>query len=217
MHVFTKRSSLVAAAIALVATGLVLGPVARAQSKSATQSVDSLNKVLTEATKVRKQVQAALDSLLALSSGGTSDLTKDYKTFSKNVAGMTQTAEKVKARVEDMQQRREAYLDEWQKKMKSVSSPDIQAHMTERAKEVKRILESSQPEREAARDAFRPFMTNLQDIDKLLSVDLSAAGVTAAAPIAEDALANGNIVLQRLDAFIGSLTRVRDQISPKKK
>lgn len=200
-----------AASLVLV---LVAGSLASAQSKTAKKSVESLDSVIRETAKGRDQVHAALQSLDALGSGGS--LTKSYAKFTRNVAAMAKTKDRVVYRVDDMNARRDAYLDEWHKKAKSVNSPEIQAHMEVRREEVKRVLDSSRSAREAARDAFLPFLTNLQDIDKLLSVDLSPTGVQAAAPITESAVRNGNAVLAGLDSLLASLTRVRDQISPKK-
>jgi len=199
-----------------ILSGLVWMPAAHAQSKAATQSVDSLNAVIKEMTKGRDQVQAALDSLHALNADG-ANLTKDFNNFSKNVSAMAKTKDRVAARLTDMSARQEAYLEEWQKKMKSVSSPEIQEHMESRREDVKKVLESSKPAREAARDAFLPFLTNLQDIDRMLSVDLSPSGVAASASITESAVTNGKSVLSGLDAFLASLTQVRDEVSPKKK
>jgi uncharacterized protein YukE len=196
---------------------LALGAPVRAQSSAATKSVDSLNAVLKETTKVRTEVQGALDSLKGLTSGEHANLAKNYKSFDKNVTAMTKAVKTVEARGQDMRDRRDAYLEEWNKKAKAVSSPEIQKHMEERAAAVQRVLESIQPAGQAAREAFGPFLTELQDIDKLLSVDLSASGVAAATPIAEKAMGHGTTVLQNIDSVIASLTQIRDQVSPKAK
>jgi len=209
-----KRVMLMVPAFALAA-GLLVGSSALAQSKATQKSIDGVNAVIKEMTKGRTQVQDALDALEALNKPG-ANLTKEYSKFTKNVEAMTKTKEKVSSRIEDMNSNRDAYLDEWQKKIKDVSDPEIQALMESRREQVKSIFDSSKPAREAARDAFGPFLTNLQDIDKLLSVDLSATGVQSAATFTQSAVSNGKSVLAGLDAVIGSLTQVSDQISPKK-
>jgi hypothetical protein len=200
----------------VVLAGLAFAPIAWAQSKAATAAVDSVGAVIKEMTKGREQVQAALDALDVLHTEG-ANLRKQYASFSKNVDAMAKTKDRVVARIDDMGARRDAYLQDWQKKIKGVSSPEIQAHMEARRAEVERILDSSRPAREAARDAFLPFLANLQDVDKLLSLDLSPAGVEAAASFTESAVASGKSVLTALDAFLGSLEAVEQQISPRRK
>lgn len=207
--------------VGVVSLALVIGLLATlpavAQSKASTKSVDSLNAVLKEIQKAKDQVQGAMDSLNALTSGGEANLTKNYNTFSKNVAALNKTKESASARAEDMKTRREAYLAEWQKKSKEVSSPEIQAHMQARAEELKAMFEGLQPAGQALRDNFPPFLTELNDIQKLLSLDLSAAGVTSAAPIGQKAVTNGTAILQSLDTYLTTLTQIRDQVAPKTK
>jgi chromosome segregation ATPase len=188
-----------------------------AQSKASTKSVESVNAVLKEIEKGKAQVQAAMDSLQALASGSEKNLTKDYNTFTKNVDKLNKTSKSAVARAADMGERREAYLAEWHKKSKEVSNPEIQAHMQQRAEAVKATLAGLEPAGDALREAFPPFLSDLNDIQKMLSVDLSTDGMTAAKPIADKAVTNGNIIVQSLDTYISTLTQIRDQVAPKAK
>ena len=206
----------VVSAFVLIGLLAAMVPVV-AQSKASTKSVDSLNAVIKELQKARGQVQSAMDSLNALTAGGDANLTKNYNNFAKHVAGLNKTKETASARAEDMKARREAYLAEWQKKSQEVTSPEIQAHMQARAEEVKKVFESMQPSAQALREAFPTFLTELNDIQKMLSFDLSAAGVQSAAPIGQKAVADGNTILTSLDSMLTTLTGIRDQVAPKKK
>jgi hypothetical protein len=202
--------------VALVIGSLVALPVV-AQSKASEKNVESLNAVLKEITKGKTQVQGAMDALNALVSGGEANLTKNYNAFTKQVSGLTKTRTSVQARAEDMRTRKEAYLAEWQKKSKEVTNPEIQAHMQQRAEAIKQVMDSLQPAGDALREAFPPFFSDLNDVQKMLSVDLSPSGMTAAKPIGEKVVANGNIIVKSLDTYITTLTQVRDQIAPKAK
>jgi Protein of unknown function (DUF2959) len=208
--------SVVVSAFVLIGLLAAAAPVA-AQSKASTKSVDSLNAVLKELQKARGQVQSAMDSLGALSSGGDANLKKNYDNYTKQVSGLNKTKETASARAEDLKQRREAYLAEWQKKSQEVSDPAIQAHMQARAEEVKKVFEGMQPAAQVIRETFPPFLVKLNDIQKLLSVDLSAAGVASAAPIGQQAVQDGTTITQSLDTMITTLTGIRDQVAPPKK
>ena len=202
--------------LALVLAALVALPVA-AQSKASVKSVESLNAVLKQIEKAKAQVQGAMDALNALVSGEEKNLTKQYNAFTKQVSSLKTSSEAALARAEDMQTRREAYLAEWQKKSKQVSNPEIQAHMQQRAESVKKVMESLQPAGDALREAFPPFFSDLNDVQKMLSVDLSSEGMAAAKPIGDQIAANGNIILMNFDTYITTLTQIRDQIAPKGK
>ena len=86
-----------------------------------------------------------------------------------------------------------------------------------RAEAIKQVMDSLQPAGDALREAFPPFFSDLNDVQKMLSVDLSQSGMTAAKPIGEKVVANGNIIVKSLDTYITTLTQVRDQIAPKAK
>ncbi len=208
--------SAVVSAFVLIGLLAAAAPVA-AQSKASAKSVDSLNAVLKELQKGRAQVQSAMDSLGALSSGGDANLKKNYDNYTKQVSALNKTKETASARAEDMKVRREAYLAEWQKKSQEVTDPEIQAHMQARAEEVKKVFEGMQPAAQAIRETFPPFLAKLNDIQKLLSVDLSAAGVASAAPIGQKAVQDGTTITQSLDTMITTLTGIRDQVAPPKK
>ncbi len=212
-HGNPPRVGTILIACAIVAA-LFVSP-ALAQSKASAKAVDALGAVVKEVTEVRGQVQGAMDSLNALTSGDPKNLTKNYKAFSKNVEDMAKSQQTTAARAEDLKSRREAYLAEWQKKSEEVTNPEIQALMQQRAEAVKATFETLQPAAQAAKAAFPPFLSDLQDIQKLLSVDLSPSGVAAAAPIGQKAVANGAIVLQSIDSVLTTLNKIEAEVSPK--
>ncbi len=208
----------VAAAVAACAiVGALCVPSALAQSKASEKSIDALNAVIKEVTKVRTQVQGAMDSLTALTTSASKDLTKNFNTYSKNVENMAKGQQTIAARAEDFKARRDAYLAEWEKQMNTVTNPEIQAAMAQRQEAVKATFETLKPAAQAAREAFPPFLSDLQDIQKLLSVDLSPSGVTAAAPIGQKAVTNGTTVVQSLDTVLTTLNKIQAEVSPKTK
>jgi DUF2959 family protein len=196
-----------------IAACLAFGSLVFAQSSATKKSVEGVNTVIKEMTKGRDQVAAALDSLEALGKPG-ANMSKEYGRFTKSVAALTKSKERVMARVEDMNSRRDAYLASWHKQTKSVNNPEIKALMESRRQQVEQLFDSSKPSREAARNAFGPFLTDLQDIDTMLSVDLSPSGVQSAMTFTQNAVSNGQTVLAGLDASLQALTQVHDQLSP---
>lgn len=199
----------------LVAATLLLTPtVTFAQSKSSAKSVDSLRSLIKETTKLRDQVQGAIDSLSALTSGEGAKLPKHFKAYSKHVRKMAKTQKATRKRIADLQASREDYLQDWNRQLESVNNAEVKANMQERQQEVRKTLESARPAGEAALEAFSPFLSDLQDIQRMLSLDLSQSGVTAAAPIAAKAIGEGNPTTAGLDALITALTEIKTQVSP---
>jgi hypothetical protein len=203
----------------IVLTLLVMGSFAElpalAQSKASVKSVDSLNAVIKEVQRIRDQVQGSMDALQALTSGQAADLAKNYKAFAKYVDGAAKNQATAQKRAEELKANREEYLQEWQKKLEAVNNPDVRAHMEERKAQVAKVFESVQPSAQAVREAFPAYMSDLKDIQQMLSVDLSQSGVAAAAPIATKAVGNGTTVINNLDTLLSNLTQIRDQVSTK--
>ena len=186
---------------------------ALAQARASKKSVDSLGSVIKEVTRIRDEVRGATGSLSELTAGDQAKLAKHFKAYSKHVKKMAKAQTTTRRRVEDMQARRDAYRQEWEEEMDAVTSPEIKAHMQERKQEVGRTFDRAQPPLQTAREAFTPFLAHLQDIERMLSVDLSRSGVSAATPIAQKAMGEGSTIISALDTLISVLSEVKAQVS----
>ena len=164
-------------------------------------------------TSAKSDVEKPLQSLQGISvDNDAKNLEKNFKAFSKQVDAMTKARADAKKNKADYQVKKEEYIKNWTKEMESVSNPDIRTTMESRQAAVTKALESLKPSFEAAVQSFDPFLSDLQDTQKMLSMDLSKAGVQAASSITSKSLEDGKTVVSNLDALLTALNDVKQQM-----
>jgi len=200
--------------VALVAAvALAPLPSMAQQAKSAEKSAKALETITKAMTSVKTQVEDALTSLTAVTNAKDSkDLQSNFKDFSKRVDDMVKGREKARKGSEDFKAQREDYLKTWQKEMGEIQNPEIKATMEARQAKVTELMESVKPPFEAAKASFDPFMADLVDTKKMLSMDLTSGGVAAASPITSKTLADGKTVVSNIDTVLQALTTLKEQM-----
>jgi chromosome segregation ATPase len=179
-----------------------------AQSK---QAIDSLRGTRQELASAKTEVQQANASLDKLASGG--NLEQSYQQYTRQVAELKASGERARARGQDMRNRTRQYVAAWQKEMDQISSPELRAGAAQRRAKVQANFDQISSTARATGDAYRPYLQNLQEIQRALANDLTPAGIDAARPAIEKAKAQGDAVQQRIDALIAELDDVGGSMS----
>ena len=197
----------------LVISALVAGcgESSGGRTQTSKQAIDSLHGTRQELAKAKTEVQQANGSLDKLASGG--NLEQSYQQYTRQVAELKASGERAKARGQDMRNRQRQYVAAWQKEMDQISNPELRAGATERRAKVQANFDRIASTARATGDAYRPYLQNLQEIQKALANDLTPAGVDAARPAIEKAKAQGDTVQQRLDSLIAELDQVGGSMS----
>jgi len=184
-----------------------------AQSKSQQQMSKALDSIIKTATDVKGDVGKALESLQGIAANQDSkSIEKEFKAFSKQVDAMSKAREEAKKNQSTYQAKRAEYIKTWSQEMESVSNPDIRQTMEQRQAEVTKMLEGLKPSFETAVQSFDPFLSDLKDTQKMLSMDLSSAGVQAASPAITKSLEDGKTVVANLDALLTALNEAKQQM-----
>ena len=183
-------------------------------AKESAQAVDTLGDTRRALVEAKEQVNQTTAAMNALSSGGGADLKSNYAKFGRAVAETQEDAERARRRGADMRERADAYVARWQKEMSDVQNPELRAGAEARREKVKQNFERVQSAAHAARDAYQPYMNSLQDIQKVLAVDLTPQGVQTARPAIDQANAAARTLNERLDALIRELDDVSAGMTP---
>jgi chromosome segregation ATPase len=181
------------------------------RTASSKQAIESLRGTRQELAKAKTEVQQTNGSLDKLASGG--NLEQSYQQYTRQVAEMKASGERAKARGQDMRNRTRQYVAAWQKEMDQISSPELRAGASERRAKVQANFDQITASARATGDAYRPYLQNLQEIQKALANDLTPAGVDAARTAIDKAKAQGETVQQKLDALIAELDQVGGSMS----
>jgi septal ring factor EnvC (AmiA/AmiB activator) len=122
------------------------------------------------------QTLAALNDLVEKPQ---SDLRPQFKTFSSQLADMESDAQNIADARRSMAADGKSFFAKWDEQLATIQNEDIKARSQSRKEEVAQKLQAVKLSYTQAAMSFKPFLTDLQDVQKSLSVDLTAGGVAA--------------------------------------
>jgi hypothetical protein len=176
------------------------------KSQSSQKAISSLTSTRNEIAKAKVEVQQANAALETLQSGG--DLNKAFQTYTKEVGNVKDAGDRARSRAKDMQERQKQYVAAWQKETQDVSNPELRAAADARRAKLRESFDKISGSAAGARDAYQPYLKGLQDIQTALAADLTPAGVDAAKPAIQKTKADGEVLMQRIDALVAELDSV---------
>ena len=124
-------------------------------------------------------IDKTLASLDDLVNKPQADLRPQFKQFSANLAEVESAGKEVGAARRSMGEKSKEFFAAWDAQLAQINNEDIKARSEARKKEVTEKMEAIKRSYTEAEVAFRPFVNELKDVQKYLSVDLTAGGLTA--------------------------------------
>jgi len=164
----------------------------------------------------KKSIDATMKSLGDVAASANTDPRKAFEKFSKDVASLDSTAATVRKRSQDMQQQGQAYFKQWQKEMASVQNPEIRNLAEQRKAKLEETFSAIKKYTEPLKAQFDPWMSDLKDLQKYLSNDLTIAGVDAAKGLFTKTTEGGLEVQKSMDALVLELNTIAATITPAK-
>ena len=174
------------------------------QAKVARKADTSLEDTRQELVKTDQQVNRALAAMDQLESQPR-DLRHAYRAFTSEVDETAKQSKNAREQAEAMREQWREYITDWERSIDEIRSPEVRTRAVDRRQAVR---EEYNQIRDVAREleaAYEPFLRDLRDIERTLSLDLTNQGVATARPAFEAARQNGEQLRQRIDEFIAQL------------
>jgi hypothetical protein len=168
------------------AVGLVAG-CATANYHKGADTAATMSKSSDMIAKGSTQIDASLVSLNDLVSNPQPDLRKQFNTFGSAVDALDATAKDVASENEAMKAQGAAYFNEWDREIATIQNEDIRNRSETRRSEVAARFVRISEQYDETRNAFLPYMSDLRDVQKFLSNDLTSGGLTAIKDVAAKA------------------------------
>jgi Skp family chaperone for outer membrane proteins len=165
------RSKALALALILV--------TAQAASAGQEQLAASIGETRNEVIATRDQLQATVDSLDALVKQKEGDLKPAYDEFVAQVAKTRAAAAVTKTRSEKMQGDAKTHFDSWQKEIDSIANEKLGKQGQKRLDSVQKSYNKAITKLQGASTSFQPYLSDLGDVTKILSNDLTRGGIKA--------------------------------------
>lgn len=135
--------------------------------------------------------QADMKSAFDLFSDNASDIKKMEKNFAKHAARMEASGK--------------AYFSEWEKDSQKYDNPDIQRQSDDRRAELGHTYDKIAQNNVGVKEAFQTYVSDINEIERFLSNDLTGAGINSITRISDKVVNNGSHLkseLQNLQAAI---------------
>jgi hypothetical protein len=162
----------------LLAVALVTGCATDNYHKGAGTAA-ALNHSADLIAKGSLQIDDSLTALNDLVSNPQPDLRKQFDVFVTAVNNLGATAADVAGKTEAMKTEGAAYFAGWDNEIATMQNEDIRNRSETRRNEVAARFARISRQYDEARIAFQPYMSDLRDVQKYLSTDLTSGGLAA--------------------------------------
>ena len=202
-------------ALAAGTAGLLVG-CKSANYKQADKTGSGIAGFRTEILNGKKAIDATMASLGQIEATAATDPRKSYDQYAKDVSNLESTAAKIRKRGEDMRAQGKAYFDQWEQQLAGVKNPEIQELAKQRRAKLQETFDNIKTVAEPLKAQFDPWMSDLKDLQKYLSNDLTVNGVDAAKSLFKKAQGDGIEVQKSMDALVKELNSISATITAAK-
>ncbi len=163
--------------------------------KSADSATSSMQSLADSLEKGRAQVAKVMTSLNEVVNSA-ADPRKAYKDFSSEVASLDKIAVSTRERADKMKTTVKEHYALWDQELAAISNQELKQQSIERKAEVTKAFEDIKDSFNQVSLTFKPYMKNLQDLERYLATDLSANGIAAAGKMI-NGLKTDSVAVQR--------------------
>jgi len=153
--------------------------LACATQASQEQLAKSIQDAHIETARTSAQLKSTLSALNTLTKQKTGDLRPAYTAYSSEVAKTDSAAALTRTRVQWMASDGRKYFQDWQNTVNGVANISLRKKAQKRLDAVRTSYDKVEASLRLAGEKFKPFLSDLADIQKALATDVTAGGVKA--------------------------------------
>jgi hypothetical protein len=165
----------------------------------------NIRKAANQIALLNKDIERALGSLSDLVNNPQPELKPQFKRFSADVKRVEASAEHIYAARQSMADKGKAFFEHWDNQLAEINNEDIRSRSQSRRDEVAAKLLQIKVRYEDAARTFKPFIADLREVQRFLSLDLTPDGVSAAREPLRKAMSDAIPVIESVqdlaDAF----------------
>jgi len=207
-----KLTTLTATALALAAC--LTGCGTTAGYKQADKTGASIAQFRDEIGKAKLAVDDTVKSLGQVAVTANTNPRDAFKQFSKSLENLEATSAKAKKRAADMKAQGQTYFANWEKELAQLNNPEIKNLAVQQRTKLQATFDSIRTVAEPLKAHFDPWLSDMQDLRKYLSNDLTISGVDAAKPLFAKTQTEGFEVQKSMDALVAELNTVAATLTP---
>jgi septal ring factor EnvC (AmiA/AmiB activator) len=191
--------------------------LASATQASQEQLAKSIKDAHLETTRTSNQLKATLEAINALTKQTKGDLRPAYNNYCAEVVKTGSAAELTRTRVQWMGGDGRKYFQDWQATVNGISNESLRKKAQKRLNSVKTNYDKVETSLQEAGDKFKPFLSDLADIQKSLASDITAGGVKAIKSTVKSANWNHQFVNSSINKALEGMDKMEKALSAEAK
>jgi len=177
------------------------------------QLARSIREARVETGRTSAQLKVTLGSLNALTAQTKGDLRPVYTTFCKEVANTESAAGWTRTRTQWMASDGRQYFKDWQNTVNGIANQSLREKAQKRMGNVQKSYDKVEASLGQAGEKFRPFLSDLGDIQKALASDVTPGGVKAIKGTVRSANWNHQFVDKAVKAALKEMDKMAKALS----
>lgn len=174
--------------------------------QSTMQTVDN------DIKRIIVQLDAIGASLNELTKPGQADMKASFDLFSKNASKIKEMQQDFAEHAREMEESGEAYFSEWDSDAQNYDNPDIQRQSDERREALGETYDKIAENNIGVKQAFRNYVSDINEIERFLSNDLTSDGIDSISRIADQVVDNGAHLKNELQDLQDAIEDARSEM-----
>ena len=191
--------------------------LASATQASQEQLAKSIQDAKLETSRTSEQLKSTLSALNALTKQTKGDLRPAYDAYRSEVGNTDAAAAWTRTRAKSMAVDGRKYFQDWQNTISGIANESLRKKAQKRMDAVKTSYGKVEASLQQAGEKFQPFLSDLSDIQKALSTDVTAGGVKALRGTVRSANWNHQFVDKAIKAALKELDKMQKALSSEAK
>jgi len=212
-----RSHSLALFAMLLFGTVSVMGGCATTGMDRSVRASNSIKDVDSEIRKMNVQIDVTAVSLDTLVAADKGDLKKRFDSYTDNVEKLDKEGKKVLKRLDEMKLRNNQYFSEWEKEGDSFTNSEIRELSEQRRSKLAETYARVPAAGSGIKGSYHAYLTDLKEIQKYLSNDLTPKGVQAVTPVANRSVQDLNALKASLTPVVAALDEIKAEMYSGKK
>lgn len=203
----TKTRQIALTALLALAMTPTVGLRAADSAERAGATREKIEALRVESAKIRNQIVLTMESLKRMNVKGV-ELRPQFEKFKAELVKMEVQARIGRDRADSMREKGAASFQEWEREVQAINNADIRKEAEKRYNKRKKSYDKIQKAMSEAKEQLVPFMSDLNDIRKLLDSELTDATVAGTKNTIRSADWHGEDVRESLTDVEQELDRV---------
>ena len=191
--------------------------LASATQASQEQLASSIKDAQAETSRTSEQLKDTLSALNALTKQTKGDLRPAYDAFCSEIGKTESASTWTRTRVKWMGSDGRAYFQDWQRTVDGISNDSLKKKAQKRLDSTRKSYDKVEVSLQGATEKFRPFLSDLGDIQKALATDVTAAGVKSIRSTVSTANWDHQYVNQAVKSALKEMDKMQKSLSSEAK